>query len=317
MIQKEQTIYKSCDYLHHHPSRDATITEFDRSQIVVWCYSVVDRCNIARDIVAMSMELVDRFLSSTPPCSRMVQRDPLHDREQFQLVAIAALYTTIKANATVAIGSDVFAALSPGLYNVSDIEAMEWNILTDLEWRITAPTSIQMAECILTLILPNAHLQETATWECILDEVRRQLLDAVRDYYFVTQRPSTVALAAIFNALDQLERQDRQAIIHALLFVMNGEFESSSDVLAAKRRLLFRVDRTPHCNALEAQDAASIVCDDDTSTASSLKTYPENSSYCHLTSSTVSTSVRSLRSARSVACCRRDNILCVDCLMGL
>ena len=322
MIQKEQTIYKSCDYLRRRPPQDAAIaiTASDRAKIVDWCYSVVD-CGILDvdvGIVAVSMEVVDRFLSilslSTKRGGRTAQNDPLQDREQFQLVAISALYTTIKANSTVAIGSDVFSALTPGLYNDSDIEDMEWRILNDLEWRITAPTSVQMVDCILTLILPNVHLQEASTWERILDEARHQLVHAVRDYYFVTQRPSTVALAAIFNALDGLVSQDRQAIIHALLLVMNDEFESCRGVVAAKKRLLFSMDSTHDCKIAGAENAASTVSHEDASTTFSLESmYPEKS-YCDLTSSTVSAS---LISARSVGCCRRDNILCVDCLMGL
>lgn len=316
MIQKEQTIYRSRDYLRNHPSRDINIaiTESDRAKIVDWCYSVVARCNVDPDIVAVSMEMVDRFLSLTKRARRKAQHDPLQDREQFQLVAIAALYTAIKANATVTVGSDVFAALTPGMYNVYDIEGMEWRILSDLEWRITAPTSIQMANCILTLILPNVHLQEESTWECILDEVRYQIMHAVRDYYFVTQRPSTVALAAIFNALDRLESKDRRAIIHALLFIMNDEFESSRNVFAAKHRLLFRMNSTPNCKIEELEDIASSVSHDNASTTSSFESmYLENSHYGQASCSASA----SLTSARSVACCRRENILCVDCLMGL
>ena len=119
---------------------------------------------------------------------------------------------------------------------MEDVEGMEFRILEGLSWRIYAPTSIQMTHCILSLVLPHVNLQDS-TWGFILDEVRFQTEYAVRDYYFATKRPSTVALAAIFNTLDQVDQQDHQAILHALLLIMNEEFDSPKDLLVAKNRL--------------------------------------------------------------------------------
>ena len=70
-----------------------------------------------------------------------------------------------------------------------------------------------------------------------IPNIRYQTEEAVRDYYFATERPSTVALAAIFNTLDQVDQQDHQAILHALLLIMNEEFDSPEDLLVEKYRL--------------------------------------------------------------------------------
>ena len=50
--------------------------------------------------------------------------------------------------------------------------------------------------------MPQAH-HAKSTWAFILDEVQFQTEYALRDYFFSTIRPSTVVMAAIFNALDQ------------------------------------------------------------------------------------------------------------------
>eukprot|EP01083_Nonionella_stella_P264019 896125_1 len=109
---------------------------------------------------------------------------------------------------------------------------MELTILRGLSWCIYAPTSIQMAQCILSLVLPHVHLEDSI-WSDILDKVKYQTERATRDYYFAAQRRSTVAMAAIFNALDQVDRLVRQAVLQALLFVLNKEFDSARHLLAA------------------------------------------------------------------------------------
>ena len=73
MLSKEQTVYKSYDYLstindlQHLLSssscddkENAVITSSDRQLIVDWCYSIVDACQFDRETVA----IVSLFLSS-------------------------------------------------------------------------------------------------------------------------------------------------------------------------------------------------------------------------------------------------------------
>jgi hypothetical protein len=94
---------------------------------------------------------------------------------------------------------------------------MEWNLLQDLSWHVCAPTSIQMAQHILSLALPHVNVQDS-TRSFILTEVRFQTEYAVTDYYFAPQRPSTVAMATIFNTLEQVDKQDRQVLLFPMTY---------------------------------------------------------------------------------------------------
>jgi len=249
MMQKEKTIYKTCDYLNpplplpesEDGSEDSTlITECDRLKIVDWCYSISDHYNLDRECVAIAMEMVDRFLSKPSHFSY----DVLTERNKFQLLAMAALNIAIKTTQKIVVGCDFLAASSLGMYSVEDIEVMEMNILEGLSWRVCAPTSIQMAHYIVSLLLPHVDLPEL-TWGWILDEVRYQTEHAVRDYYLSTKRPSTLAVAAIFNSLEQIDQQDRQAILGALTLVLNvleEDFDSPRDLLSARNKLLSLVE---------------------------------------------------------------------------
>lgn len=259
MMKKEQTIYTTRDYLHSpDPSSSQSspsspdemptrvVTPSDRMMIVDWCYSIIDQVKLNRETVAIAMEMVDRFLSK--PSSIVIASRALHDRREYQLIVITALYIAVKTTEpTSVMNSQLFSDVSQGMYSVQDIEHMEITILEGLEWRLCAPTSIQMAHHILSLVLPHfANTMDDATSAFVLDEVRFQTEFAVRDYYFaIMQRPSTVAVAAIFNALDQVDnsrtREDCQAVLSAFLSA-NGEFACNEDLLAAKNRLYCLVE---------------------------------------------------------------------------
>ncbi|KAL7434408.1 hypothetical protein ACHAXH_003479 [Discostella pseudostelligera] len=265
MLQKERRrLYASCDYLgiipqsssfcsqeavildnddEVEPTTMITITEVDRTQLVDWCYKVIDLCNLERETVAMAMDMVDRFLSSNnsnKTCEEDMAYKVLRDRIQFQLLVVTALYVAIKTNEKTVFGSKLFSIISCDLYSISDIEDMELKLLSGLSWYISAPTSVQIANHILKLISERLIIRKS-TWADILDEVQYQAEHAVRDYYFVTQRPSTVAMAAIFNALDLVEDDhDRQALHSYLLVILlesTEEYDSIEQIMTSKDRL--------------------------------------------------------------------------------
>ncbi|KAL7531977.1 hypothetical protein ACHAXR_004348 [Thalassiosira sp. AJA248-18] len=226
LLQKEQR----CNCF----KQNSLVTESDRMKMVDWCYKIAEISQSDSENVSMAMQMVDRFLSKSSGSTQVY----LNDRSRFQLLVITALYIAIKVNDSMALGSDVVSEMS-GMYSVQEIEAMELTILQVLDWRIFAPTSIQMAHNILSLLLPHVTLEESM-WGLILEEVRYQTEYAVRDYYFSTQLPSTVALAAIFNALDRFDSNVSQSILlalQALLFVMDERFAPPPEVFAAKDRL--------------------------------------------------------------------------------
>lgn len=359
MMEKEQTIYMSRDYLnqdhhHRHPSSSTSssspklvanntiqITESDRLKLVDWCYNVVDQLEFDREIVAMTMELVDRFLS-TPSNNNnnniaTIRKQILQDRRQYQLLAISSLYLTIKTTAKVVLGSEFFSALSHNSYTIQEIEDMEYTILASLKWRIHAPTPIEMAHSILALTLPATNLSK-GTWGYILDEVRFQTEYAVRDYYFTTQRRSTIALAAIFNTLDQIGENDRRAVLRALFCNIAGrnlEFDLNIVLVIARTKLQGLVegndaiaeDVEGSVSTVVASSADTVMSSADTvvsSVVSADSTLPPSSSPSREVADVCSSlkrgmedsceeeQVSSKRSAvisqdgYTVACCRRD-----------
>lgn len=99
------------------------------------------------------------------------------------------------------------ASLSRGQFDQADIERMEWTILSELQWRLHAPTPYAFISHYLHL-LPAVE----ATAGGASPSLRKDLLDlsrylaelAVCDSYFCPVLNSTIALAAILNVMDEM-----------------------------------------------------------------------------------------------------------------
>ena len=100
-----------------------------------------------------------------------------------------------------------------------------------------------MVHYILSLVSSHVDQLDERVWIFILDEARYQTEHAVRDYYFSTQRSSTIAVASIVNAIEMLKKEDRTDLLTALLRVIQDfDFASVNEIAAARKRLLHNVE---------------------------------------------------------------------------
>ena len=80
---------------------------------------------------------------------------------------------------------------------------------------------------------------EPGTLDLLQKKVAFQMENAVRDYYFVTHRPSTIAAAAIIYAIESISNHDCRYLTAALICVLRKfSFESSVVLLEVRHRLL-------------------------------------------------------------------------------
>jgi hypothetical protein len=246
ILQKELVTNSCNEYLD--PADPSMITAADRMALVDWCYHVVDNCQYPRELVAMTMVMVDAFLSmpsSTADAAR-ASDEALHSQNKFQLLTIAALYCSIKTKSDVVIPNDQFAhSICDGLYTKEEIETMERTLLSgSSSWQF-APvvTAYEVGRTILSVLLSYTNLPET-TWGFLLDEVQYQTEHAVRDYYFSTQRTSTIALAAILNTVKCLRSKTHQDMLSIALkhVVDHFDFDDSNVIFVACQRLQSLVD---------------------------------------------------------------------------
>ena len=252
MIKREQltTSWQEGGYLN--PSDPTIVTADDRKKLVNWCYLCVDHCRLSRETVASAMEMVDRFLSTASTSIRnsanadadavravcMYVEEALRDQSILQLLTVTALYVAIKINERDVLSSDLFSEMCSGSYSTKEIEDTERVLLCGLSWRCHTPTAHQVGLSILSLMLPNVDIPED-TWEYLMDEMKYSMEHAVLDYYFSTQRTSTIALAAIYNAIGGIRSKRHQELLRAYLnmIVECFDFDHSKQISAVRRKL--------------------------------------------------------------------------------
>lgn len=181
-----------CEYEHEIPAVDAEC----RSQMVQWCYQIVDYCKFSRETAALAISTFDRYLCTASG------KEALHDTAKFQLAAMTALYLIVKVHEPEIMGVELVAKLSRGVYTVDEIEKMEKQMLASLAWRINAPTALSFVRKLLELFPKHAVSAEVLHAAYDLSKYQTEL--ALSDYNFVTIPASILAYTSLVNAFDCL-----------------------------------------------------------------------------------------------------------------
>ena len=181
--------------------------EIWREKICEWCYQVVDYFNLNRETVAVALSYLDRYLATRHVNKRI-----------FQLAAMAALYLAIKLYEPAVLRISSLIKLSRGYFKVEHIAAMEKSILQALSWRVHPPTSLAFARYFMHL-LPFDCSQSVK--HGIMETTRFLTELSVCDYFFITHKPSSIAIAALLNAIEltnssKLSTKQKQKIIDAI-----------------------------------------------------------------------------------------------------
>lgn len=251
---REVTTYvRRCDYLHtaalqHEtkgkPTQDL-MNEAWRRKMCTWSYMVVDHFGFDREVVEISFNYLDRYMSSLyDPRSISHHKNSTIDKRSFQLIAASSLYVAIKLHGDSALIRSrsnrfhlvgTFVQLSRGLFTTEDILEMEREILSVLQWNLNPPTTVSFVTYLL---------QSTRICKCIKDiftkdlpvsgfsicgqmintnDPRKALYEVTKffselstgDYILsLNAKPSCIAVASLMNAL---------------LVLLNGRTEVTND----------------------------------------------------------------------------------------
>ena len=213
MRHQEASGYQVVDFLStpsvslsHHAPLHFDINADSRAKIVQWTYSLVDYLKFDREVCAISINILDRFMS-TPHADKAKT-----SREVYQLAAMTSLYTAVKIHQPEAIAPSTLAHISRGTYTAKQIEDMETEMLMALSWRVNPPTAQSFVRETLTLISQKMISQKDSILdddedeldsyllETVYDLARCQIEAAVAEYSFVTVPSSVLAYGSLMNA---------------------------------------------------------------------------------------------------------------------
>ena len=220
-------------------SSTARIDEYCREQIVEWSYRVVDYFRIDREVVAVSLSFLDRFLA-TYRC----------DRTSFKLAATTTLHLAVKLLYPCKLADlGILSDLSRGEFDMKDVCTMETNILHALEWNLHPPTGAAFTSIFLDYFFASRMVTITNTDLDDMYDVSSFFSElSVCDYFFVQVQPSTIAIASILNAVEGMYGPDHSLVTEILSAAQRLRFPILQlDVAAARNRLWELYERSEEC----------------------------------------------------------------------
>lgn len=159
---------------------------------------MVDHFDLNREVVSTAMNHLDRYLG---------EYNGTVDKNHFQLLAMTCLYLSIKLNEYKHLlipGSkssmDTILQLSRGFFTLKEMENMEFEVLQRLQWYVHPPSAQLFVKHFLFIIsVEEQELHDLAQFMIEL---------SVMDYFFVSYKPSEIAIAALLNAMDRLGKKN-------------------------------------------------------------------------------------------------------------
>merc|ERR1711862_743370 len=205
-LSRQERFYQSVDYLKLRKDTCLAVDEHCRFIMTNWCYQVLDYCDASQETGSMAISYVDRFLSSKKGSF------VLNDKSHFQLAVMSSLLLAIKIHESSKLETDTLSKLSRGLFSSEDINAMEQSILSALSWRLCPATPYAFLEFFLDLLPP---LLPIPTKLSIMKSSQKQITLASTYYSFTMEKASSIAFAALLNAMDEnrCSSQDVNALI--------------------------------------------------------------------------------------------------------
>lgn len=195
VMQKQEEYYYNksiVNYLEDLPNN--AVDANCRLVMARWCQEIANICNHQTDTVAVTMNILDRFVST--PAGKSVLLDP----SQFQLATLTAFYTAIKINEQEVMSTELVSGTSKGAHSPQDIEAMERKMLNAIKFRVNPPTAMSFVRLLLDL-MPDLEFYERER----IQMVAKSYIDKIiQDYEFCTVPASSIALACLLNAMESV-----------------------------------------------------------------------------------------------------------------
>jgi hypothetical protein len=225
----------------HDYGTNSSIDELCREQIVEWSFRLVDFFRIDREVVAVSLSFLDRFLANCP-C----------DRASFKLAATTTLHLAVKLFYPCKLtGLGILGDLSHGEFDMSDVSKMEAHILHTLAWNLQPPTAIAFSSIFLDYFFSSAIMLHVPVNDlddiCDVSSFFCEL--AVCDYFFVSLGASGIAMAAILNAFEGMFGPDNNLACDVIRTAQNLGLDACLDLSAARTRLWELYGRSEECGA--------------------------------------------------------------------
>ena len=194
---------------------NSTINERWRKRICGWCYEVVDHFDFDRKVVAVAMNYLDRYVAA-----RTV------NRHLFQLAAITAIYIAIKIFEPNGVNMASLLGWGGRPFIAENIVNMESIMLHSLKWYVHPPIPFSFCQYFMKFVSSDTPPRIRHD----IHELARFLTElSVCEYWFAKRKPSSVALAALINAIE-LQGPSLVDPMYCKIEFLQGVVELNTDI---------------------------------------------------------------------------------------
>lgn len=138
---------------------------------------------------------------------------------------------------------DTILQLSRGFFTLKEMEKMEYEVLQRLRWHVHPPTAQLFVKHFLFFL---------SSEENELHDLSQFMIElSVMDYFFVSYKPSEIAMAALLNSMDRLGHKNSSRMnFHITRFIDIN----SPAILACRERLSLIYAQANELGGLEEPD---------------------------------------------------------------
>ena len=200
-MRTQELQYLAIHHLQITKKTPATASIVDvscRQQVCRWIFHTTNTIGMQTETATIAIGYLDRFMSTNVPRANRARCN----RREYQLIGLTCLYIAVKITEPVLLSADVMSEISRGTYSEETIKCCERHVLATLQWKLSGPTSNQFIHYLLQLVVAAPREDSDKTIE-ICSVAQGQVEVAVIDAACVPLRRSTIAIAAILNALQE------------------------------------------------------------------------------------------------------------------
>ena len=167
-----------------------------RKMVVEWCYSIIDHVGADREIVYITMNILDRYMAAR----KLSQTSRLTKKRAYETAVLASLLITTKLYAEDHICMRQLVQMSSSSITTAEIMSTAKDMYKTLSWQQTIPTAARFVHALLELLpdrisaTSKAELFENATYQIEL---------SVQDEVCSREPPSLIAWMVLENALEE------------------------------------------------------------------------------------------------------------------
>lgn len=231
-LLKQEACYKVDAQYIPEEFPDQVVEEYAvwRFTMVDWFQQIMGTFQYQQETMEVTMSILDRYVASNPELMK-------HSR-QYKLAALTSLYIAAKMHEQCCLTPHHVNDLSTDIHEVKVIEQEELKILMSVCWRVNPPTPTAFSRELFSII-PSDLIKKK---DEIVGIFNMQMKYAMLEEIFVTEKPSMLVLAALYNAITSVHKtQKMPKYLELRLFSALGLTAKSEGSINKLRQLLLTV----------------------------------------------------------------------------